>query len=402
MKQILRYIKDAFCGIITTLSGAKIKKFEDEDELAKVMLKQQLVQVNGKRVVLFSLISVIAGLILLIYSLVTMTDFDFAGKLINVFSGGIATIGAVVCCAPVLSELKKRMPIWKKIERYTYIFWGIIVFSLSLMVISDFVIYKSSQSFFICIFVFMVVPVIRISIASIYAGFLAITVIISGLSLGVSVSLILMLTAFIAASLVIASLMYNSYSCLFISERLLKTANERCRQITEKDAMTGMFNKLGLSKRLTEIISTGSYRNLAAIFIDIDNFRRYNQLFSDQESDECLYKICNCIRIIAKTKTRLISRFGGDEFVLVIQNIDEYDLISFAEQIRRSIETMALPFEGDRIMSISIGVSGIKDNSLTDYSILIKEAEQSLEVAKAAGRNCVGYAGKAYKSDKRA
>ena len=109
-----------------------------------------------------------------------------------------------------------------------------------------------------------------------------------------------MLTAFIAASLVIASLMYNSYSCLFISERLLKTANERCRQITEKDAMTGMFNKLGLSKRLTEIISTGSYRNLAAIFIDIDNFRRYNQLFSDQESDECLYKICNCIRIIAK------------------------------------------------------------------------------------------------------
>ena len=133
----------------------------------------------------------------------------------------------------------------------------------------------------------------------------------------------------------------------------------------------------------------------AWLFFD---FRRYNHIYTDTESDDCLNKICNCVRIIAKSKTDIISRYGGDKFIIIVQNITEYDLIYFAEQIRKSVETMALPFENDRKVTITVGVSQIVEEEFKDYSALIRDAENSLMLAKDGGKNCVGYMGNVFKA----
>lgn len=400
MKRILKYLAEAFHGIVSTICGKKIKEFQQEDPLSETILYQHLAQTNSKRVILSSIVSVLIGLVIIVYSFATMSELMLASRLIMIFCGLLLVAAPVVCYMPTMNQLKKRMPAWKAMERYTIIFWAIIEAALFLMVISDFIAYKNSQSFYICIFIFMVIPVFDSKLSLLYGGAFFAAILVAALATGIDISLTLIYLVFIVVSTLISMLMYNSYCCLFISERQLNNANERCRQITEKDSLTGMLNKRGLSKRLIEILETGQFENIAAIFIDIDNFRRYNQIFTDQESDECLYNICNCIRIISKTKTDIISRFGGDEFVVVVENTTEYDLVAFAEQIRRSIETMALPFENERIMTITVGISSLKNNELTDYSVLLKEAEENLQVAKQAGRNCVGYGGRSFKSEK--
>ena len=100
---------------------------------------------------------------------------------------------------------------------------------------------------------------------------------------------------------------------------------------------------------------------------------------------------------MAKPVTDIIARYGGDEFVLIVQNTKEYDLVSFAEQIRRNVERMALPDGNEGIMTVTVGVSSIAQGDFFDYSKLLQEAEENLTLAKNGGKNCVGYMGNVFK-----
>ena len=107
--------------------------------------------------------------------------------------------------------------------------------------------------------------------------------------------------------------------------------------------------------------------------------------------------MCNCIRIISKAKSNIISRFGGDEFVVVMEDVEEIELVAFAEQLRSSVEILGLPFEDGKVVTITVGVSELHSNEVADYSQLFKEAEDNLQIAKNAGKNCVGYGGRAFR-----
>ncbi len=325
------------------LSGEKIREFEAEDPLSKSFLRQRLCEVNSKRTVLFA---VSAAIISVIFSVLIIINISISTIRESVFSliGLFLTATGGLCCAVVfpLFETKRAL--------------------------------------------LLIIPYLAVVLSL-------------GAVFGASAEIYIISTALAFAYLIISSLVYSSFCCLFISDRQLNTANERCRQINEKDASTGLLNKKGLINRLNEIMNRGAEKNIAAVFFDIDDFRRYNHIYTDTESDECLYNVCNCVRIVAKSKTDIISRYGGDEFVIIVQNTTEYELIYFAEQIRKSVERMALPFEDGKIVTVSIGVSSIVEGELDDYSVMLKEAEDSLVLAKNGGRNCVGYMGNVFRAN---
>lgn len=397
MSEFPKIIRNVIADFAGHLTGAKIKEFESEDPLSKNLLVNHLCTVNSKRIVFFMLLAVIVSIVFAVFDIKKLTS-DPKLAVISLISLGVIVFGCGFISVIIYREYKKRKPELKKLKRFIFAFWALFSTALLVMTVSDFSLNVFSYRFFFYLIVMIMFPLINLKESLlIILPYLAI-VIAFGVFYGADGFVLFSAVGFSLAYLILSSLVYSSHCCLFISDRQLNIANERCRQINEKDSLTGLLNKKGLIRRLTDIIDRGTDKNIAAIFCGIDNFKRYNQTHTDTESDECLYNICNCVRIIAKSKTDIISRYGGDEFVIILQNISEYDLIYFAEQVRKNVETMALSIDGDNNITLSVGVSQIVEGDFGDYSKLLKDAEGSLSLAKKGGRNCVAYMGNVFKA----
>lgn len=398
MTELLNIINSVISDYKLHLTGSKIKEFEAEDSLAKKLLEQNLCLVNSKRTIFLSIPLVLLSVTFAIVTAVQMNADSSSGTVLSLIGFLIISLGCSALSVLIYLEYRHKKNSTKKLQKFFMLFW--IFFSVGMLLLSaaDFSLNAFSQRFFLYLIIMTVFPLIDLKRSLFFiASFLAVTELL-GIIFKASAVVLVLALVFSLAYLMISSLVYSSYCCLFISDRRLGIVNERCRQMDEKDGLTESLNKKGLIKRLMDIIDRGVDKNIAAIFFDIDDFRRYNHIYTDTESDECLYKVCNCVRIIAKSKTDIISRYGGDEFLIIVQNTTEYDLIYFAEQIRKSVETMALPFENDKKVTITVGVSAIVEEDFKDYSVLIRDAENSLVLAKNGGKNCVGYLGNVFKA----
>ncbi len=398
MSEFLKIIRSVASDFARHMTGAKIKEFEAEDPLSKKLLANHLCSANCKRIIFFIFPAVIMAVV---FAIIDISNFsvDFKLSLVSMICLGIIVLGCGILSVVIYREYKKKRSDLKKLKLYILLFWIVFSAAMLLLTISDFSINVFSYRFYFYLIVMTILPLLSFKESiMIILPYLAL-IIVFGVIYKADNFILFLSVVFSLAYLVVSSLVYSSYCCLFISDRQLNIANERCRQINEKDSLTGLLNKKGLIRRLMDIIERGSEGNIAAIFCGIDNFKQYNYTHTDKESDECLYNICNCVRIIAKSKTDIISRYGGDEFVIILQNISEYDLIYFAEQVRKNIETMALPIDDEHNITLSVGVSQIVENNFSDYSKLLKDAEGSLFLAKKGGRNCVAYMGNVFKAN---
>lgn len=399
MKGFLSIVKKCLSEYAGHMTGSKIKEFQSEDPLSQRLLKQKLLSDNSERIVFFT---PMAALVCVIFGIVTIASMNLSSLtefILTLIGLLIILFGCSFSAVLIFRENSKKHSDEKKLDKMIFAYW--LVFSLGLLfiIISDYSCCEFSYRFCFYLIIMTVFPLFDTKRSVFIISPLLIMTIIFGLVFKADILTLLLSIAFSLAYVVVSSLVYSSCCCLFISGRRLNNANERVRQINEKDALTGLLNKKGLIRRLTGIIDKGADKNIAAIFFNIDDFRRFNQIHTDAQSDECLYNICNCIRIIAKTKTDIISRFGGDEFVIIVQNTAEYDLVYFAEQIRKSVETMAIPFENGKNVSITVGISSIVEGEFSDYSALLKEAEDNLALAKRGGKNCVGYLGNVFRNE---
>lgn len=398
MTSLLKIIKGVLEDYSGHISGSKVREYQAEDALSKSILKQELCTVNSGRIVFFAIPAVILSVIFAVITIAGMSKGDIRESILCLSGLLVIVFGCGCTAVLVFREYNRRKSDIKKLQKLIPIFWIVFSLGLLLITIADFSIGTFSWRFYLFLAVMTVIPLFDVKkSAAMIAPYLILTLIF-GIVFGADLLALFLAVVFSLAYVLISALVYSSHCCLVISGRKLNTANERCRQMDEKDSLTGLLNKKGLTRRLMDIIDHGADKNIAAIFFDIDNFREYNHINSDSEGDRCLYSICNCVRITAKSKTDIVSRYGGDEFVLILQNTNEYDLIYFAEQLRRSVERMALPFDKEgKLVTVSIGVSAIVEGDFHDYSGLLKEAEDSLLLAKSGGRNCVGYMGNVFR-----
>lgn len=379
------------------LSGSKIRELEEQDALSKSLLQQHLCTANSRRTVFFSVPAVIIAIVFSAVTIMSMSVNDIRESVLSLAGLLVIVVGCGSLAVLVYREFRRKKLNLKKLKSLIIFFW--LCFSLALMLISlaDLSFNVYTRRYYLFLTVMAVFPLLNLKQSLfIMVPYLVFSVTL-GAIFGADFLTLFFTVVFSLAYLLISSLVYTSYCCLFISDRKLNTANERCRQINEKDSLTGVLNKKGLLHRLTDIIDRGADRNIAAVFFGVDNFKEYNRTHTDSEGDECLYNICKCVQIVAKPVTDIMARYSGDEFVLIVENTKEYDLVAFAEQIRKNVERMALPDGNDGIMTATVGVSSIADGDFFDYSRLLKEAEDNLALAKKSGKNCVGYMGNVFK-----
>ncbi|QGT78081.1 diguanylate cyclase [Guyparkeria halophila] len=163
---------------------------------------------------------------------------------------------------------------------------------------------------------------------------------------------------------------------------------EKLRRASVIDPLTGVFNRRKLLEVLAERF--GEHRRYgepcAVVMIDVDHFKRVNDQYGHSVGDEVLIAIAEIGRGMLR-ENDLLSRFGGEEFVLVLPQTDLDDARQVAERFRRAvIEGLATHFPDIPPVTISQGVAAMREGD-TSHEGALHRADQALYEAKRQGRN---------------
>jgi len=173
-----------------------------------------------------------------------------------------------------------------------------------------------------------------------------------------------------------------------VTQRRLTEA--RLQQQAFSDALTGLPNRRGMTDHLEEALagSEAEGSHLALIFCDLDRFKEINDRFGHGVGDELLLEVAQRLQRQLRFGD-ILARIGGDEFVVLVTNInDDSDAYLLAERLRSSLVQPWLHDSRELIVSMSFGVATTLDGSLSAEELL-RRADLTMYQVKAAGRDGV-------------
>jgi diguanylate cyclase (GGDEF)-like protein len=190
---------------------------------------------------------------------------------------------------------------------------------------------------------------------------------------------------------------YNVFLNALEARNQHREATERGKallRLSRTDPLTGLENRRAIDERLRDLWNGWQQmgRNFAALLIDVDFFKRYNDCYGHQEGDRCLTVVAEALSRMIEGRNASIGRYGGEEFI-VLASLDTCQQVAdLAEDIRQTVEALALTHEqrrdGVQVVTVSIGMALTRHQTGAKIEKIIHEADRALYLAKASGRNC--------------
>ena len=172
----------------------------------------------------------------------------------------------------------------------------------------------------------------------------------------------------------------------------LESERQSLRQQLEQDALTGASSRTSLLRELQGGIERASKTGqpLVVIMADLDHFKDVNDTYGHLVGDKVLREVAARIKA-ALREFDLVGRYGGEEFVVLLENTSTHTANQVAERIRQRIagEPIHVGMQGVKL-TLSQGLALHRDGE--DSQALLKRADQAMYKAKQAGRNCVAEA----------
>ncbi len=174
--------------------------------------------------------------------------------------------------------------------------------------------------------------------------------------------------------------------------RIDQESKIKAERLADIDQLTGLYNRRGFEKIKEPIFSTAirKQRNLSLMILDIDHFKSINDSYGHGVGDLVLQQLADIL--LAEVRTGdVISRWGGEEFLLLLPETDLQEGVSLADRLLVKVAQLSLSYKGEPVsVTASIGVSSLRTDA-QNFSILLNEADKYLYEAKRSGRNQVGY-----------
>lgn len=170
----------------------------------------------------------------------------------------------------------------------------------------------------------------------------------------------------------------------FLTDKLV-VQNKELEQMALYDSLTGLPNRVLLDDRLKKLIqdSRRDQRTFALAVIDLNKFKAVNDNFGHDQGDELLCqvaeRICSLLRI-----SDTVSRVGGDEFVLLLNVVDEKSCFHMCERIQNAVLTPYILREGEARIGLSIGIAMFPDHA-RDPVELLRNADMAMYSIKSKG-----------------
>jgi diguanylate cyclase (GGDEF)-like protein len=162
---------------------------------------------------------------------------------------------------------------------------------------------------------------------------------------------------------------------------------QELRHLATTDPLTGAATRHSLTDELTEAIEQYQQKNILSglMLLDLDHFKRINDNFGHQSGDQILSQLVPLLKQMIRQQDSVF-RYGGEEFVLLIKEIQLADLHRLAEKIRHAVwHQLTLP-DGSALTT-SIGLATVQH--ATDWESWLQNADVALYQAKHQGRNQV-------------
>jgi diguanylate cyclase (GGDEF)-like protein len=174
-----------------------------------------------------------------------------------------------------------------------------------------------------------------------------------------------------------------------LQDRLLRT-NRRLAVVATHDQLTGALNRSATMQRLSEEIerSVRNNRHVSFLTLDVDRFAVVNEWFGYQAGDDILRQIADRFKGALHSYDS-VGRVGGEEFSVVLPEIDLGHAVAVAERLRGSIQNQSFIVDGETIeLTVSVGVASTSTAGY-DRRSLVGGAERALQEAQASGQNCM-------------
>lgn len=216
------------------------------------------------------------------------------------------------------------------------------------------------------------------------------------------------LTVFLFFCWLASRMLYRSYATNYISELLLKESNNslaekikenekmnaKLKELSMLDELTGISNRRGFYQYIESTLAhSPQERPLSILMMDIDAFKPYNDHYGHLQGDQVIQAVANVLKTVVDVPSSIASRFGGEEFIVVVFDIDQQLTQQLAEDLRSAVENLLLPHEFSPVadyVTISVGYVSSTIGREEELELLIEQADLFLYQAKDAGRNRVG------------
>ncbi len=171
----------------------------------------------------------------------------------------------------------------------------------------------------------------------------------------------------------------------------IRRLNKQLKNLSLRDQLTGLYNRRFLTEFFSTYESTITRHNIttAVAMADLDNFKKINDTYGHQAGDEALKNVSTIAKTIFKRKSDLIIRYGGEEILIIAQDINYSNAYDILEEFRASVESLDIVFGKNTIkITISIGWCIIPEDT-KELQEAIRFADLALYEAKSLGKNRV-------------
>ena len=172
----------------------------------------------------------------------------------------------------------------------------------------------------------------------------------------------------------------------FIEEttRELEEANKKLEKASITDGLTSLYNRTEIERGIRSSLETKESGNLSLIMLDLDNFKKVNDIYGHKEGDHVIVTMSDVLRrILEDVPNSFVGRWGGEEFMVLLQNSNLDEAEALAEKIRK--EFASISYETAGCQTVSIGVCQAKPGETADA--LCTRVDKALYMAKANGKN---------------
>jgi diguanylate cyclase (GGDEF)-like protein len=166
----------------------------------------------------------------------------------------------------------------------------------------------------------------------------------------------------------------------------LSAENASLAELSTTDPLTGAANRRRLDRDLKAFCANPAATG-AFLLIDLDGFKAFNDRYGHLAGDRCLKEIADCMANQLR-RCDLLARFGGEEFAVLMPDVQETEALDAAERLRQAVEDNRFVIDGQFVsVTISIGVADVA--ACQDPTVLLGASDAALYAAKKSGRNRV-------------
>ena len=166
--------------------------------------------------------------------------------------------------------------------------------------------------------------------------------------------------------------------------------NKRLADMSLTDELTGLPNRRYLNRRLREELAMTRRFNspISCIMIDLDHFKQINDTLGHQAGDEILREVAKVLSS-GRRGYDVVGRYGGEEFLVLLPQVDADEAMAVAERLRREVEGAVFRIASGTStqVTISLGLTTFRGDEELEEAELIQRTDEALYQAKTSGRN---------------